>query len=82
MPPQIGLEEIKKIIADQLAVDPKKIVLDTKLDSDLGADSLERALLVVEFEEEFGIDFGDEDILEKATVGDALKFINELLKKK
>jgi len=44
---------------------------------DLGADSLDTVELVMALEEEFNIEIPDEDAEKIATVGDAIKYIEE-----
>ncbi|MBM3246553.1 MAG: acyl carrier protein, partial [Candidatus Omnitrophica bacterium] len=48
----------------------------------LGADSLDTVELVMALEEEFGIEIPDEDAEKIATVGDAVKYIEEKAAKK
>jgi acyl carrier protein len=72
-------EKVKKVIIDQLGVNPDEINDDASFIEDLGADSLDIVELVMEFEEEFGIDIPDEDAEKIAKVGDAIKYIEEKL---
>lgn len=44
---------------------------------DLGADSLDIVELIMELEEEFGIEIPDEDAEKIRTVADAVKYIEE-----
>ncbi|MDR1148787.1 MAG: acyl carrier protein [Spirochaetaceae bacterium] len=68
-------EQIKKIIADKLNIDPSKITLDASFRQDLGADSLDTYELVYAIEEEFGIKIPDEETTKFETVKDAYEFI-------
>jgi acyl carrier protein len=43
---------------------------------DLGADSLDTVELIMEFEEEFGIEIPDEDAEKMTTVGAAVEYID------
>ena len=81
MPQPIVLKDVKEIITDQLSVDLERVVLEAKLDDDLGADSLDLVELISEFEDEFGVEFRDEYVLQGATVAQALELINELRNK-
>ena len=54
-------EKVKKIIVDQLGVDPDKVTSTAKFIDDLGADSLDTVELVMAFEEEFSVEVPDED---------------------
>ncbi|MCI0589308.1 MAG: acyl carrier protein [Planctomycetes bacterium] len=56
---------------------PEKITDATHFVNDLGADSLDTVELVMEFEDEFELSIPDEDAEKIATVGDAVKYIEE-----
>ena len=45
---------------------------------DLGADSLDTVELIMEMEEEFGIEIPDEEAEKLATVGDAVKYLDSI----
>jgi len=47
----------------------------------LGADSLDTVELIMEFEKEFGIQIPDEEAEKIATVGDAIKYIENTINK-
>ena len=72
--------EVKRIIKEQLDVDEKDIKPESTFIDDLGADSLGLVELVLAFEESFEIDIPDEDTEKIATVGDAVKYIQEHVK--
>lgn len=63
------------IIAKALFVDRQRVVDDASLFNDLGADSLERIALVMELEEEFGVEINDDAIETFDTVGDVIRFL-------
>ena len=69
--------KIKSIIAEQLGVKPEEVTPQASFIEDLGADSLDTVELVMALEEEFGIEIPDEDAEKMATVGDAIKYIEE-----
>jgi acyl carrier protein len=73
---------VKEIIAEQLMVDPEEITEDSTFVDDLGADSLDRVELIMEFEEEFGIDIPDADAEKIQTVGEAIAYIERRLAEK
>ena len=73
----IDTQKIKSIIAEQLGVKAEEVTDSAKFVEDLGADSLDTVELVMALEEEFGIEIPDEDAEKLATVGDALKYIEE-----
>jgi len=70
-------EKIKSIIAEQLGVKVEEAKPEASFIDDLGADSLDTVELIMALEEEFGIEIPDEDAEKMATVGDAIKYIDE-----
>jgi acyl carrier protein len=74
---QVSQDKVRQIIADQLGVKKEEVVDSAKFVDDLGADSLDTVELVMALEEEFGVEIPDEDAEKLATVGDALKYIEE-----
>ncbi|MDA0373293.1 MAG: acyl carrier protein [Planctomycetota bacterium] len=72
-------ERVSNIVCDQLGTSRDKISLETSFINDLGADSLDTVELVMEFEDEFGINIPDEDAEKIQTVGDAVRYIQEKL---
>ncbi len=73
------IEEIIKIISDQLDVPENEIMLDSDITGVLGADSLDIVELVARFEERYGITITDEEIMEISTVFDIQKYIENHL---
>jgi acyl carrier protein len=72
-------QKITDLIVDQLGVDADSVIPDAHFIDDLGADSLDTVELVMAFEEEFDLEIPDEDAEKLATVGDAIKYLNERL---
>lgn len=68
-------EKIKGIIAEQLGLDASEITMESSFVDDLGADSLDIVELIMALEEEFDIEFPDEDAERVATVGDVVNYI-------
>ena len=75
-------EKVKSIIAEQLGVKQEEVTSGASFIDDLGADSLDTVELVMALEEEFGMEIPDEDAEKIATVGDAVKYIEEKSEKK
>ena len=69
------LDDIKEVVVEQLSVNPDEVKPDAKFVEDLGADSLDVVELVMALEEKFDIEIPDADAEAIATVGDALKYI-------
>ena len=73
----VSQDKVRQIIADQLGVKREEVTDNAKFVDDLGADSLDTVELVMALEEEFGVEIPDEDAEKLATVGDALRYIEE-----
>ncbi|MBC1740114.1 acyl carrier protein [Listeria seeligeri] len=71
------LEKVTKIIVDRLGVEESKVTLEASFKDDLGADSLDVVELVMELEDEFGVEISDDDAANINSVGDAVKYIEE-----
>ena len=81
----MSMEEIFKtiqsLIAEQFAVEPEEVTMETSFDEDLGADSVDLVELVMAMEEEFEIgEVGEEELGGMKTVGDAVNFIASRMK--
>ena len=64
------LDKIKEILAEQLSVDPDKITMNSLLEEDLDADSLDAIDIVMSIEDEFQVEVPDEVIADMKSVGD------------
>ena len=71
------LEKVCSIVSEQLSVEEGEVKSDSNFQNDLGADSLDTVELVMALEEAFDIEIPDEAAEGIATVGDAVKFIEE-----
>lgn len=69
-------EKVTNIIVDKLSVDESRVVPEASFLDDLGADSLDTVELIMEFEEEFGLEIPDEDAEKITTVGAAFEYVN------
>ena len=70
-------EKTAELIAKNRDIDVSEVKADTTFES-LGFDSLDTVELIMEFEEEFGIELGMDEGLK--TVGDAVALIESKLK--
>ena len=68
-------EKTREILVDQLGVDPNEVTLGASLIDDLSADSLDRAELIIRFEDDFKIEIPDEDAGQLATVKDVVNYV-------
>ena len=69
------LEKVKAILAEQFDVEQDKITVDTDLQEDLGADSLDVVDLHRSIEDEFEVEIPDEEIENIKTVGALVSYI-------
>ncbi len=74
-------EKVVSIIVEKLGIDPAEVTEEKSFTNDLGADSLDTVDLIMEFEKNFGVKIPDDAAEKIATVGDAIKFIEENLAK-
>ena len=70
------LEQIKKMVADNLGVEESKITENASFKDDLGADSLDLFELTMAQEDEYGIEIPSEDLEKIVTVGDVVEYVN------
>ena len=75
------MEEIFKtmqdLIAEQFALGPDEISMESSFTDDLGADSVDLVELVMAMEEEFDIgEIDEEDLAALKTVGDCVRYLN------
>ncbi len=70
-------ERVKDIIVNKLGVSEEEVNDEASFVEDLGADSLDIVELVMDLEEEFGIEIPDEDAENITSVGEAIKYIEE-----
>ena len=70
-------DKVKDVIIDKLGVEEGSIKSEAHFVDDLGADSLDTVELIMEFEEEFGIEIPDDDAEKITTVGSAVEYIEK-----
>ncbi len=75
------MDQIKKIIVEQLGVDESEVTPDAHFIDDLGADSLDTVELILSFEETFNISIPDEEAEKLETVGKAVEYLEEKIEK-
>ncbi len=68
-------EEVKNQIAELLGVDASTITESSDLIQDLKADSMDIATLLLEVEENYGIEIEEDEMENLKTVGDIVKYI-------
>lgn len=70
-------EKLKDIIAEQLSVEADEVSLESNIQDDLGADSLDVVDLITTIEDEFDISIPDEAVEEIKTVGDIVSYVEK-----
>ena len=70
-------EKIKEIIVDELGIDEAKVTMDARFREDLGADSLDAVEIIMQIEEEFGVEINEDVIQNMKVIGDIVKYIEE-----
>lgn len=73
-------QRIKDIIVEELGVNADQVTPEAKFIEDLGADSLDTVELVMALEEEFSIVIADLEAEKLQSVGDVIKYIEEIQK--
>lgn len=66
---------VRKVLAEQLAVDEAQCVLDARFQEDLNADSLDLVEAVLALEEEWTIEIPEEEMESVKTVGQAVDLV-------
>ena len=72
-------EQVRRVLAEQLACDASELTPQANFDKDLGADSLDMVEAVLALEEELGISIPEEEIRKIETVGQAFDLVSEKL---
>lgn len=76
------LKTMQELVAEQFAMEPAEVTMETSFEEDLGADSVDLVELVMAMEEEFEVGEIQEDELSTLkTVGDAVNYITGKLNK-
>jgi acyl carrier protein len=77
-------DRVRQIIVDHFAsvrhvdaehIDHSRVVPDTRMVEDLGADSLDLAEIVFSLEDHFGCEIGEDEVARVITVGDIVALI-------
>ena len=69
-------DKVKDLICKQLKVPAEKVTPDARLVEDLGADSANVMVLIMEVEDQFGIMVEDDAIMTLKTVKDVVTYID------
>ncbi len=72
-----NFDKVKEVVIDKLCVEEDKVISSASFVDDLGADSLDTVELIMQLEEEFGIEIPDEDAETITTVEAAVNYIDK-----
>lgn len=67
--------QVKKVIAEVFNTEEEELTLETNLQTDLAAESLDIVTLLMEFEDTFDRQIPEEDVEKLLTIGDAVNYI-------
>ena len=73
-------EKVREILVEQLGVSEDKVTLEANIVEDLEADSLSVMQIIMELEEEFGLQVEDEDVNSLRTVGEIVSYCEKKVK--
>lgn len=71
-------EELKKVICENVDVNPEEIREDSRFIEDLGFTSYDFMSLVGELEDKYDIEVNERDVVNVKTVGQAIEYIKSL----
>ena len=71
------LTKIQEITADRLGVEEGEVTPEASFREDLEADSLDLVELIMELEEQFGMEIPDEEAEKITTVEEAVDYVSE-----
>ena len=72
------MDEIAKILSEQLGIPQSKVTLESRIVEDLGADSLDVVELLMQLEDNTGKTIPDDKVASIKTVGDLIKTLETL----
>lgn len=70
-------EKMVEIIANVMNLDKSTLTMETSFKDDLNADSLDVVEIIMEVENEFGVEISDEEIVNYNTIGDVVRSLDE-----
>lgn len=71
-------DKVKELLANQLNIEEAKVSMEANIAADLGADSLDVFEILIALEDEFNISIPDDKVNDIKTVGDLVKFIDDI----
>lgn len=74
---KIVFEKVRELIVNQLPVKAEDVKMESRLIDDLGADSANLMMLIMDLEMEYDITVSDDMLTGVRTVGDIVKYLEE-----
>ena len=68
-------ERVRKVLAEQLAVEESQVTAEARFAEDLNADSLDLTEAVLALEDEMGIEIPEDEMENVKTVGQAIEMV-------
>jgi acyl carrier protein len=68
-------EQVVELVANELSVSKEELTMESHLQNDLNADSLDAVELIMSLEEEFELEIADEQAQNLKTIGDIVRYI-------
>lgn len=68
-------EKVAQLVSSELSVSKEELTMDTHLQNDLNADSLDAVELIMSIEEEFDLQVADDQAQNLKTLGDIVRYI-------
>ncbi|MBC8530974.1 acyl carrier protein [Gehongia tenuis] len=70
-------EKVQSIVADKFSMDPSEVTLESEIEKDLKADSIDMADLIMDLEDAFDMQIEEDKLAEIKTVGDIVRYIED-----
>lgn len=70
-------EQVRAIVAEKLSLDEEQVKLESNLQDDFNADSLDAVEIIMAVEDAFDIEVADDELMNIKTVKDIVNFIEK-----
>ena len=70
-------EKIREVLAEKTGIDKEKITMESSIVGDLNIDSIGMIDLIMELEDEYGIEFDEDDADSIKTIADVVDYIQK-----
>lgn len=73
-------EQVRDIVAEKLSLNPEDISLESDLQKDFNADSLDAVEIIMAVEDAFDIEVADDELMNIKTIKDIVDYIEKVRK--